>query len=172
MSGRRLALVALLVIGAAAAWAQVPPTPDATRYPQLVATKTWLEQGSSQAKHCALSGGLFLEANELYRANRSEPKTVDAMMRAHTQKFSTAERDRLRTIIVHVTGMAAGFADLHADSAPVAFSQLCMGRAQKGGEITTATLSVQFTAAQQCERDYSAGSLDRKECIAVAFKVK
>ncbi len=172
MSGRRRALVAPLIIGAAAALAQAPPALDASRYPQLAATKTWLEQGSAQAKHCALSGGLFLEANQLYRVNRSEPKTVDAMMRAHTEKFSSAERKRLRTIIVHVTGMAAGFADLHADSAPVAFSQLCMGRAQKGGELTTERLSAQFAVAQKCERDYSEGSLDRKECIAVAFRVK
>lgn len=166
------AALVVALLAPVAAFAQLPPTPDAKLYPQLAAMKTWLENGSPPAKHCALSGGLFLEANQLYRESKSEPKTIDAMMRAYGDKFTGAERDRLRSIVVHVAGMAAGFADLHADSAPVAFSQLCIGRAQKGGVLKTETVQAQFASAQKCELAHSAGSLDRKECLAVAFKIR
>ena len=76
----RLAVVlfaALVTIADAA----LPPAPDASRHPELAAMKRWLENGSTQARQCALSGGLFVEANEVYRLQRSEPKTLDMMMR-------------------------------------------------------------------------------------------
>jgi hypothetical protein len=142
------------------------------RYPQLAAMKGWLESGAPQSRHCALSGGLFTEAQEIYRTSRSEPRTLDAMMKQHAENLNAADRDKLRNTLVHVTGMAAGLADLSVDTAPIAYLQLCIGRAKNPkAELSTPSIQVQFEAALRCERAHAAGSLERKECVAAAFKL-
>lgn len=167
----RLALCFVLFVSADA-MGQLPPAPDAERYPQLAAMKRWLESGVDDARRCALSGGLFQEASELFRSNRSEPKTVEALMRRHGEPLVAADRERLRPTIAHVAGMASGFADLHADSAPIAYLQLCIGRAQNPrATLSTDSIRAQFDAALRCQRAQAAGSLELKECVAVAFKL-
>jgi len=165
-------VVLLAFILTSPALAQLPATPDASRYPQLAAMKNWLESGAAQSRHCALSGGLFAEASEIFRLNRSEARTLEAMMKRHAEKLDAADRDKLRDTLAHVTGMAAGLADLSADTAPIAYSQLCIGRAQKPkAELSTSAIQIRFDAALRCERLHAAGSLERKECVAAAFKL-
>ena len=155
------------------ALAQLPATPDASRYPQLAAMKNWLEGREPQSRHCALSGGLFAEASEIFRLNRSEPRTLDAMMKRHAENLIPADRERLRNTLTHVTGMAAGLADLSPETAPIAYSQLCIGRAQQPkAELSSGAIQSKFDAALRCERTHAAGSLERKECVAVAFKLQ
>lgn len=155
-----------------AAAAQLPTTPDAKAYPQLAAMREWLGAGSPQARQCALSGGLFLEANDLYRQTRSEERTADTLTRKHAASLGDHERERLAAIVTHVTSLAAAFADLDAESAAIAFSRMCMDRAQKPGVVPAPdTLRAQFAAAHQCQRSHGAGSLDRKECVANAFRI-
>jgi len=162
---------------ALAAHAQVPPkplasSPDESAYPELFAMKRWLEAGSPQARHCALTGGLFLDADRSFRATRSESGTVETMMRANGGKLDAAERERLRTILVNVTSMAVALGDLESESAAVAFSQMCIGRARRPGvEPAPGTIRRQFDLAFDCQRRFGAGSLDRKECVAQAFRM-
>ena len=171
MIASRHALLGVLCAGAALA--QAPPAPDAKRYPELAAMKRWLETGSEQARHCARSGGLFLEASQAYREQRSEPAAVDALMKRHGETLTPPDRERLRATVAQMAGMAAGLSDLSGDSAPIAYSQLCIGSAQKPGvSLTNATIQRNFDAALRCEREHPAESLDRKECVAVAFKVR
>lgn len=167
-----LLVVALVALSAEVLAADPPPVPDAKRYPELAAMRAWLDTASPQAQHCLWSAGLFHEADALYRANKSEPKTIEAMMRKHGEKVKADQRERLRQIVTGVTAMASGLATLDADSAPVAYSQLCIGRAQKGGELSTAALKARFDASQKCELAHRAGSLARKECVAAAFRMK
>jgi hypothetical protein len=171
MPALRVFLLVLLFTSLDAA-AQLPPAPDATRYPQLASMKRWLESGAEPARQCALSAGLFTDATQMYRQTRSEAKTVDAMMKGHAQKLDAAARERLRTTLTYVTGMAAGLAGLGVDSAPIAYSQLCIGRAQKpNAAVSPEALQVKFEAALRCERAHAVGSLERKECVAAAFKL-
>ncbi|HVE48650.1 MAG TPA: hypothetical protein VNG69_03405 [Casimicrobiaceae bacterium] len=171
------ALFSLLVSAclACAANAQVPAQPltggfDESRYPQLASMKQWLEAGSQSARQCALTGGLYLDADRVYRQTRSEPQTVSAVMSANADKLNAAERERLATIVSNVAAMAAALNDLDADSAAIAFSRMCMSRAQRpGAEPPPATIRAQFDAALRCEREYAAGGLDRKDCVARAF---
>ncbi|HVF64456.1 MAG TPA: hypothetical protein VNE58_10715 [Casimicrobiaceae bacterium] len=168
----RLSVVLLAAI-ALLAEAALPPTPDSSTHPELAAIKRWLENGSTQARQCAISGGLFVEASEVYRLQRSEPKTLDAMMRRHAKDLSEADRVRLRDMLVHVSGMAAGLADLTPDAAQIAYAQLCVGRAQQPKAVlSTDTIQANYEAALRCERAHAAGSLDRRECVARAFKVR
>ena len=111
--------------------AQLPAALDASRYPQLAAMQSWFQSGAAQTRHCALSGGLFTEASDIYRLNRSEPRTLEAMMKRHAETLNPSDREQLRDTLTHVTGMAAGLADLSAETAPIAYSQLCIGRAQR-----------------------------------------
>jgi hypothetical protein len=163
------ALVALL-LGEAAA--QLPPMPDDKRYPELVAMKTWLESGIPQARHCAVSAGLFSEASEFYRATRSEPQTLEELRRRHEPTVPARDRAQLQSTLGHVVGMAAGFATLAEDIAPIAYSQLCIGRAKNPkAELAPAAIQARFNATAKCEVAHAAGSLDRKECVAVAFRL-
>jgi hypothetical protein len=163
-------LAALVVSGGSNA--QLPPTPDAKRYPQLAAMKIWLETGSEGARHCARSGGLFVEASQRFRETRSEPGTVDEMMTRHAGTLNPPDRDRLRTTLTQVAGMASGLVDLHQDSASLAYLQMCIGRMQKPKvELTAPVIEAKFDAALRCERAHPVGSLDRKECVAAAFKL-
>lgn len=177
MTSTRKASLALPVALGCVAWsvavaAQLPPTPDAKRFPQLAAMKQWLETGSEPARHCARSGGLFVEASQRYRESQSETRAVDELMARHGGTLSPADRDRLRSTLVQVAGMAAGLADLHPDSASIAYAQLCIGRAQKpGAPLSGDSIQAKFDAALRCERTHAAGSLDRKECIAAAFRL-
>jgi hypothetical protein len=149
----------------------LPPTPDAKAYPQLAAMKSWLEAGSPQARQCALTGGLYLDADRHYRANRSESETIEAVMRPNADKLTGDQRERLRGIVTNVATMAAALVDLAPDSAAIAFSQMCIGRAQRPGYAPApGTIRAQFSLALQCEREHSAGSLERKECVAAAFR--
>ena len=169
---RALRYALLTVALASPALAQVPATPDATRYPQLAAMKGWLESGAPQSRHCALSGGLFAEASDTFRLNRSEPRTLDTMMKRHGEKLDAADREKLRDTLAHVTGMAAGLADLAPDTAPIAYAQLCIGRARNPkSELSAGAIQTRFDAALRCERDHAAGSLERKECVAAAFRL-
>ena len=132
--------------------------------------KRWLEAGSPHAKQCALSGGLFLDASALYRQSRSEEKTVEALLRANAPKLDARERERLTTIVTNVTSLAATFVDLDEQSAAIAFSRMCMGRAQHPGIVPAPdTIRAQFDAAFRCQRRFGAGSLERKDCVAMAF---
>lgn len=170
MRAIRNLLLALLL--SPSALAQLPATPDASRYPQLAAMKNWLESKAPQSRHCALSGGLFAEASEIFRLNRSEPQTLDAMMKRHAENLIPADRERLRNTLAHVSGMAAGLADLSPETAPIAYSQLCIGRAQQPkAELSNNAIQARFDAALRCERAHAAGSLERKECVALAFKL-
>ena len=163
----------LLVVFAGAALAQAPPAPDMKRYPELAAMKRWLETGSEHARHCARSGGLFLEASQAYREQRSEPAAVDALMKRHGETLDPVDRERLRATVTQMAGMAAGLSDLSGDSAPIAYSQLCIGRAQRPGvKVDSTTIKASFEAALRCEQAHAAGSLDRKECVAAAFRVR
>jgi hypothetical protein len=165
-------VVLLAFVLTSSSLAQLPPTPDAQRYPQLNAMKTWLESNAAQSRHCALSGGLFAEASDIYRQNRSEAGTLDAMIKRHAEKLGASDREKLRNTLTHVTGMAAGLAGLSAESAPIAYSQLCIGRAQQPKtELSPGAIQTRFDAALRCEGAHAAGSLDRKECVAAAFKL-
>ena len=168
------AAVALVLAGILAEGvdAQLPPTPDDKRYPQLAAMKSWLESGLQEAKHCAVSAGLFAEASEFYRATRSEPQTLDEMRRRHEQSLPAKDRPQLQSTLGHVVGMAAGFAPLGADTAPIAYLQLCIGRAKNPkAELGNAGVQTRFNAALKCEQSHAAGSLERKECVAAAFRL-
>lgn len=163
----------LLLAFAAGAAAQLPPTPDETRYPELAAMKRWLEAGSEPARYCARSGGLFYEASEAYRNRRSEAEAVGMLMKRHGEKLGAADRERLRATLAQIAGMAAGLADLSLDSASIAYAQLCIGRAQKpAASLDNATILASFQAALRCEATQAEGSLDRKECVAKAFRVQ
>jgi hypothetical protein len=152
--------------------AQLPPTPDAKRYPQLAAMKTWLEAGTEGARHCARNGGLFVEASQRYRETRSEPSTVDELMTRHAGTLTPFDRDRLRTTLTQVAGMASGLVDLHQESASLAYLQMCIGRMQKPKtDLTAPMIQAKFDAALRCEREQPVGSLERKECVAAAFKL-
>jgi hypothetical protein len=169
---RLLLLVLVSLYGASAVAAELPPMPDEARYPQLVAMKKWLESGAEGSRHCALSGGLFAEASSLYRLNRSEPQTLESMMKRHASSLGAADRERLRTTMAHVAGMAAGFADLGEDSAQIAYAQLCIGRArQPSAVLSNERIRGQFEAALRCERANKEGTLERKECVAGAFRL-
>ncbi len=134
--------------------------------------QSWFQSGAAQTRHCALSGGLFTEASDIYRLNRSEALTLEAMMKRHAETLNPSDREKLRGTLTHVTGMAAGLADLSADTAPIAYSQLCIGRAQKPkAELSPSAIQPRFDAALRCERAHAAGSLERKECVAAAFKL-
>ena len=147
-----------------------PPRIDAKAHPALAALQAWLEGGTDAARQCALSGGLFQDANGLYRQTRSEPETVAAMMRAHGDALVAADRARLQAIVETVTAMAAGLGDLDRDSAAIAYARMCMSRAQDPGKApTTAALGRQYEGAIACSRKGQAGSLARKECVAAAF---
>jgi len=164
-----------LAVGLAPAAAQTrasspPPRIDARTHPELAALQAWLEGGTDAARQCALSGGLFQDANGLYRRTRSEPETIAAMMRAHGDALATADRARLQAIVETVTAMAAGLGDLDHDSAAIAYARMCMTRAQDPGKAPTSTaLGRQYEAAIACSRKGQAGSLERKECVAAAF---
>src|SRR5688572_10429887 len=98
----RIAAVALATLLVAEASAQLPPTPDDKRYPELVAMKTWLEGGLPQARHCAVSAGLFSEASEFYRATRSEPQTLEELRRRHEPTVPARDRAQLQSTLGHV----------------------------------------------------------------------
>ena len=169
---RSIPIVLLATVFTSSTLAQLPATPDASRYPQLAAMKRWLESGADQSRHCALSAGLFAEASDIFRLVRSEPRTLDMMTKRHTENLGAADRAKLRNTLEHVTGMAAGLADLAAETAPIAYSQLCIGRAKKPqAELSTSAIKAHFEAALRCERAHPAGSLERKECVAVAFRI-
>ena len=167
-----LALAAALPDPAAAQARASAPAPrvDAKAHPELAALQAWLEGGSDAARQCALSGGLFQDANGLYRQTRSEPDTVAAMMRAHGEALAPADRARLQSIVETVAAMAAGLAELDRDSAAIAYARMCMGRAQDPGKApTSAALGRQYERALACGRKGQVGSLERKECVAAAF---
>ena len=170
MTALRLALTWLFATSCAAA--ELPPAPDASRYPHLAAMKAWLESGAEGSRHCALSGGLFAEASTVYRESRSESRALDTMMKRHADALNPADRERLRNTLVHVTGMAAGFADLAPDSAPIAYAQLCIGRAREPrAALTNERIRTLFEAAMRCDTAHREGTLERKECVAAAFRI-
>ena len=179
MSGaERLVAAAALVVAAAlsdpvAAQARAPTPPprvDAKAHPELASLQGWLEGGTDAARQCALSGGLFQEANGLYRQTRSEPETVAAMMRVHGDALAAADRKRLQVVVETVAAMAAGLVELDRDSAAIAYARMCMSRAQDPGKAPTSTaLGKQYEGALACSFKGQAGSLERKECVAVAF---
>ena len=166
-----------LALLALTAHAQVPPrplaaSPDDKAFPELASMKRFLETGSPQARHCALTGGLYLDADRSYRETRSEAKTVEAVMRPNAEKLNAAERDRLRSIVVNVTSLAVALNELDADSAAVAFSQMCIGRARRPGvEPAPDTIRFQFERSYDCQRRFAANTLERKECVAQAFRM-
>ena len=172
MSPLRSLAATLAVISLGNAGAQLPPMPDENRHRELVVMKKWLESGMPQARHCAVSAGLFAEASEFYRATRSEPATIEELRRRHESTLSGRDRAQLPTTLGHVVGMAAGFATLGEDVAPIAYLQLCIGRARNPkAELAPAAIQARFNAAAKCEAAHAAGSLDRKECVAVAFRL-
>lgn len=166
-------LIAAVLPTAAAAQPKAPaaaPRVDAKLHPELAALQAWLEGGSDAARQCALSGGLFQDANGLYRQTRSEPDTVAAMMRAHGASLAPADRTRLQSIVETVTAMAAGLSELDHDSAALAYARMCMSRAQAPGTAPSgAAVGRQYESALACGRKARAGSLERKECVAAAF---
>jgi hypothetical protein len=169
---RMCAIAVVTMLGAALAHAQAPPQVNPKTHPHLAAMQAWLQNGSQEARYCALSGGLFLEAVDLYRSTQSETATNDAMMRAHGEKLAGPERDRLRTTVSSLVLLASGLSRFDRDSAAVAYTQLCIGRAQRPQQqAPQQVVSAQLQAAQRCEQRFAAGSLDRKECVAAAFRL-
>lgn len=167
----RLAILSVALLVPLVAQAQLPAVPDAKAYPELFAMKRWLEGGSPEAKHCALSGGLFAEASDLYRKTRSEERTVEAVVLAHGDKLPAGQRERFSTIVANVTSLAAAFVGMDEGSAAAAFLRICMGRAQRPGVVAAPNIvRAQFDAALRCEKLHGAGSLERKECVATAFQ--
>jgi hypothetical protein len=168
---------ALLLTFATAALGQVPPkplpgTPDPSRYPQLAAMKTWLDARSPEAQQCVQKGGLFLDADRLYRETKSEPTSVETIMQRSGDKFDPVQRDRLRVIVTQTVSLASALNTFDADTAAVAYTQMCMSRAQKpGAEPPPAMIRQQLERAQDCQRAHAANSLDRKECVASAFRL-
>ena len=174
MTLSRIALCTVAVLLASATGRAQTPSPavDVQRYPQLAAMKTWLENGTTQARHCAVSAGLFAEASDFYRATRSEPQTLEEMTRRHAGQLSARDQQQLKETLTHVVGMAAGFAQLDAETAPIAYSQLCIGRAKNPkAELSAAAIKTRFDAALRCPRADAPGSLERKECVAAAFRL-
>ena len=148
-----------------------PPPPDPKMYPALAEMRVWFASGSQAARHCALTGGLYMDADRHYRSTRSESAAADAVMRVNAERLNAAERERLRGIAANVAAMAAALDDLEADSAAIAFSQMCVMRARRpGAEPSAEAVGVQLQAAIACQRQHRAGGLERKECVAKAFR--
>jgi len=161
---------ALAPAGAQTRAASPPPRVNAKSHPELAALQVWLEGGSDAARQCALSGGLFQDANGLYRQTRSERETVAAMMRAHGESLAPADRARLQPIVETVAAMAAGLVELDRDTAAIAYARMCMSRALEPAKApTAAVLGKQYAGALACNGKGQVGSLDRKECVAAAF---
>lgn len=172
MRSAHAAIGAVLIASAGATGAQPPPAVDTKTHPQLAAMRAWLESGAPGARHCAMSGGLFLEAVDLHRGTQSEPATVDAMMRAHGDKLSAPEQERLRGVVVNVVSLATALSSFDRDSAAVAYTQMCVARAQRPDrQPGPDAIRAQLESAQRCEQRHAAGSLDRKECVAAAFRL-
>jgi hypothetical protein len=94
-------------------------------------------------------------------------------MQRHGDKLDATSRERLRETATQMAAMAAGLADLAADDAPIAYTQLCIGRAQRpNAKLDNAAIKTSFEAAMRCERSHAPGTLDRKECVATAFRVR
>jgi hypothetical protein len=173
----RMLPVIAAVLFAAAAHAQAPAPlvapPDASVHPQLAALKSWLETRSPEAQQCALKGGLFLDADRHYRATKSEGRAVDALMQGSAGKLAGAERDRLQVVAVQVVSLAAALSTFDTDAASIAFVQMCMSRAQRPGfEPAPSAIRGQLEGASQCQAQHRAQSLDRKECVARAFRLQ
>jgi hypothetical protein len=93
------------------------------------------------------------------------------MMRVHGDGLATDDRARLTPIVETVAAMAAGLAQLDRDSASIAYARMCMSRAQAPAKAPTApALGRQYEAALACARNGAEGSLERKECVAAAFR--
>ncbi len=166
-AGLRVARFATALLIAAVLSAAAAAQPKAPAAAPRVDAKAG---GSDAARQCALSGGLFQDANGLYRQTRSEPDTVAAMMRAHGASLAPADRTRLQSIVETVTAMAAGLSELDHDSAALAYARMCMSRAQAPGTAPSgAAVGRQYESALACGRKARAGSLERKECVAAAF---
>jgi hypothetical protein len=165
-------LAALALAHAAGAQPTPPATPDAATHPQLAAMKAWLDDRSPEARQCALRGGLFLDADRHFRDTRSEERALDALMKQAAQ-LNPAERDRMRTIGTQVVSMAAALSMFDADTAAVAFAQMCMTRAQRPGfEPPPGVIRAQLERATQCQAQHAVQTLDRKECVARAFRLQ
>ena len=164
-------LAAALLATGALAQGPAPAAPDAKLHPQLAAMRSWLEGGSAEARQCALRGGLFLEADRFFRETKSEERVVDAMMQS-AAKLNNAERDRIRGIATQVASMASALNMFDPDTAAVAFAQMCMSRAQRPGfEPPPQAIRAQLEGASQCQAKHAVQTLDRKECVANAFRL-
>ena len=149
---RSIPIVLLVTVFTSSTLAQLPATPDASRYPQLAAMKRWLESGADQSRHCALSAGLFAEASDIFRLVRSEPRTLDMMTKRHTENLGAADRAKLRNTLEHVTGMAAGLADLAAETAPIAATTSVASVATKPGRIMMVVLNSSITSGSHAAK--------------------
>ncbi|HEX4883057.1 MAG TPA: hypothetical protein VFX05_02890 [Casimicrobiaceae bacterium] len=173
MAGWALAAVVALP-GATAAWAQgsaPPPAVDPKAYPSLTAMIATLQNGSEASRYCARTGGLYLEADTLLRDNASERDAVEAIVAGGKGKLDARETARLRQLAEAVVQLAAGFRQLAPESSAVAYAQSCLASTRSApGARNQQQLDERYAAALACDRRFSAGSLDGKECVAKAFR--
>jgi hypothetical protein len=167
--------VAALALGAAAAHAEVASEPDvdSKAFPTLAAMLGALRDGSDASRYCARTGGMFLEADGLLRQKRTEKDVVEGMVANAKGQMAPTEARRFREIAVSVTQMAAGFLSLRPETAAVAFAQTCLASVRAApGVGDKAQLTERYRNALACDQRHSPGSLDAKECVAVAFRYR
>lgn len=171
-------LVLAAALAAAPALAQPkPPKPDevavidAKSYPALAELQGFLRNGSEQARHCAFTGAMFVEADQLLRSGKTEAAAVEAMLAGNKGSLNPAQQARMKELAENATQMAVGLRGLSVDSAPVAYTQICIASLRKSPQLVNEQLMIaKLDAARQCEQRFKGGSLEGKECVAKVFR--
>jgi hypothetical protein len=172
----RLGLPLALAWLAGAAHAQTPPpqpSVDPKDYPVLTAMLATLQNGSEASRYCAQTGGLYLEADALLRQKKGEREVVDALVARGKNNLAPAELKRLRELATAATSLAVGFQALAPESSAVAYTQTCLASTRQApGTRSQQELNERFADALACDRKFTAGSLEGKECVARAFRYR
>ena len=154
-----------------------PPKPDeiavvdAARYPSLAEVQAFLRNGSEQARHCAFTGAMFVEADQYLRTGKTEAATVEAMLAGSKGKLNAAQQARMKELAMNAAQMAVGLRALSIDSAPVAYTQICIASLRKSPQLVNEQLMIaKLDAARQCEKQFKGGSLEGKNCVAKVFR--
>jgi hypothetical protein len=166
-----VAAIAALAAGLAFAQAPQQPSVDPRNYPTLTGMIATLQNGSEASRYCARTGGLYLEADRLLRANTSERDAVEAIVASGKGRVDARETARLRQIAEAVVQLASGFRALAPESSAVAYTQTCLASTRRTPAMRTQQqLDARFSAALACDQRHTAGSLEGKECVAKAFR--
>lgn len=172
----RLGLPLALAWLAGTAHAQTPPpqpSVDPKDYPVLTAMLATLQNGSEASRYCAQTGGLYLEADALLRQKKGEREVVDALVARGKNNLAPAELKRLRELATAATSLAVGFQDLAPESSAVAYTQTCLASTRQApGTRSQQELNERFADALACDRKFTPGSLEGKECVALAFRYR